>query len=393
VDAAYIVDLVRSPFGRGRRSGLLADVHPVDLLAQVLAALMARVPMLDAAAIDDLLCGCVLQVGEQSGNIGRHAWLAAGLPDSVPAVTLDRKCASSQQALHFAAHEVACGASELVVVAGVDMLGRVPMKANRLDADELGPMLRRRYPQGLPHQAAAAERIAQRWGLDRPQLDAYALRSHRLAAAAEDAGTTTKRLVPIATRGAHATRDEGVRRNSTLAQLAALVPVTREMAEMSRFGIVDATVTAGNASQVSDGACAALVASERALRTHGLTPMARIAHTAAAAADPQWVLTAVLPATATVLRKSGRSIVQVDAFEVNEAFASVVLAWQQEFGAEPERVNRAGGAIAIGHPPGASGLRLAGNLIDVLAERGQRWGLQAMCASGGLGCATLIERC
>jgi acetyl-CoA acetyltransferase family protein len=392
---AVIVDVVRSPFGKGRAGGALDGLHPVDLYAQVLRGLMVRTKV-DPSLIEDVITGCVIQVGEQAGNIGRQAVLAAGLPESVPAVSLDRKCGSAQQAFDFAAQGVIAGAYDMVIAGGVEMMSLIPMKANRLGRDAEGTMFKQRYPQGLVGQGISAELIAAKWGIGRAEQDAFALRSHMLAAAAEDAGITTRSILPVSIPGADGItivrRDEGVRRETTLERLGQLkAPFENpEMAE--RFPQIRWSVTAGNASQITDGAAAALIVEEGLALRLGLTPRAAITHFAVSGDDPILMLTAIIPATRKLLRRAGLRIDQIDAFEVNEAFASVPLAWIKELGADPERVNRHGGAIALGHPVGASGGRLLANLLAVLETEGGRYGLQTMCESGGMANATLIER-
>jgi acetyl-CoA acyltransferase len=392
---AVIVDIVRSAFGRGRAGGLLEGLHPVDLYAHVLKALVRRTGV-DPAAIEDVITGCVIQVGEQSGNIGRQAVLAAGFPESVPAVTLDRKCGSAQQAMDFAAQGVIAGAYDCVIAGGVEMMSLAPMRANRLGKDNEGPAFHARYPDGLASQGVSAELIAARWRIGREAQDAFALESHQRAAMAEDNGVTAKAIAPIVVPKAdgalEAARDEGLRRDTTLAKLAALKPAFEDAAMARRFPDIAWSVTAGNASQVTDGAAAMLIAEESFAHRLGLKPRAAVTHFALAGDDPIFMLTAIIPATRKLLQRAGLRIDQIDAFEVNEAFASVVLAWMRELGVDPARVNRYGGAIALGHPVGASGGRLAGNLLAALEETGGRIGLQTMCESGGMANATLIER-
>ena len=384
---ACIVDVVRTPFAKGRADGALSAVHPVDLLAHTLKGLVARTGI-DPGAVEDVIAGCVIQVGEQAANIGRQAWLAAGFPETVPAVTIDRKCGSAQQAMDFAAQGVMAGAYDLAVACGVEMMSRVPMRSNRLGKDNLGPMLRRRYPAGLVHQGISAELIAARWGLARDELDAYALRSHRRAAAAEERGILARDILPID----GVDRDEGIRRNTSAGKLAALSPAFMDAETETRFPEIGWVVTAGNASQVSDGASAILIASEEAAQRLNLAPLAAITHFAVTGDDPVLMLTGIIPATEKLLARSGRALDDIDCFEVNEAFASVVLAWAKALGADLDRVNVNGGAIAFGHPVGASGGRLTANLIGSLEETGGRLGLQTMCESGGMANATLIER-
>ena len=384
---AFVVDLVRTPFAKGREGGALSAVHPVDLLARTLKGLVARTGI-DPGAVDDVIAGCVIQVGEQAANIGRQAWLAAGFPETVPAVTIDRKCGSAQQAMDFAAQGVMAGAYDLAVACGVEMMSRVPMRSNRLGKDHLGPMLRQRYPAGLVHQGISAELIAARWALAREELDAYALRSHRRAAAAEDRGLFARDILPID----GASTDEGIRRTTSAEKLAALEPAFVDAETAARFPEIGWVVTAGNASQVTDGASAMLIASEEAAQRLELRPRAAITHFAVSGDDPLYMLTGIIPATEKLLARSGRTLADIDCFEVNEAFASVVLAWTKALGADLDRVNVNGGAIAFGHPVGASGGRLTANLIGSLEETGGRLGLQTMCESGGMANATLIER-
>ena len=384
---AFIVDVVRTPFAKGREGGALSAVHPVDLLARTLKGLVARTGV-DPGAVDDVIAGCVIQVGEQAANIGRQAWLAAGFPETVPAVTIDRKCGSAQQAMDFAAQGVMAGAYDLAVACGVEMMSRVPMRSNRLGKDNLGPMLRQRYPAGLVHQGISAELIAARWALAREELDAYALRSHRRAAAAEDRGLFARDILPID----GASTDESIRRTTSAEKLAALEPAFVDAETAARFPEIGWVVTAGNASQVTDGASAMLIASEEAAQRLKRPPRAAITHFAVSGDDPLYMLTGVIPATEKLLARSGRTLADIDCFEVNEAFASVVLAWTKALGADLDRVNVNGGAIAFGHPVGASGGRLTANLIGSLEETGGRLGLQTMCESGGMANATLIER-
>lgn len=387
---AVIVDLVRTPFGRAREAGALAACHPVDLYAHVLKALIKRTGI-DPALVEDVISGCVLQVGEQAGNIGRQAVLAAGFPESVPAVTLDRKCGSAQQAMDFAAQGVIAGAYDLVIAGGVEMMSLVPMRANRLGKDNLGPQLGQRYPDGFVHQGISAELIAARWNIARNAQDMFAERSHRLAAQAEDAGSTARDIAPMETASGLVMQDEGLRRDTSLERLGALKSAFYDPAMAARYPQLQWSVTAGNSSQISDGAGAVLIAEENKARQLGLTPLAAITHFAVSGDDPIFMLTGIIPATKKLLDRAGLDIDAIDAFEINEAFAPVVLAWQQEFRPDPERVNVFGGAIALGHPVGASGVRLMGNLLRALRKTGGRFGLQTMCESGGMANATLIE--
>jgi acetyl-CoA acetyltransferase family protein len=393
---AVIVDAVRTPFGRGRPGGALDGAHPVDLYAQTLAELGRRTGV-DPALIEDVITGCVIQVAEQAGNIGRQAALAAGFPESVPAVTLDRKCGSAQQALDFAAQGVIAGAYDLVIAGGVEMMSLVPMRVNRMGKDNEGSRFHARYPEGMVRQGISAELIAARWKIGREEMDRFALKSHEKATEAEDRGLTERSVfgaVISQPDGSvrHVERDEGLRRETTLERLAALKPAFEDPAALARFPEIRWSVTAGNSSQVTDGASAILIAEEATAARLGLTPRAAITHFALAGDDPILMLTAIIPATTKLLARAGLRIDQIDAFEVNEAFASVVLAWIKTTGADPKRVNTLGGAIALGHPVGASGGRLMANLLARLEETGGRFGLQTMCESGGMANATLIER-
>ncbi len=391
---AVIVDVCRSPFGRGRENGSLAGIHPVDLYAEVIGSLLRRTGI-DPVLVEDVITGCVIQVAEQAGNIGRQAALAAGLPESVPAVTLDRKCGSAQQAIDFAAQGVIAGAYDVVIAGGVEMMGTVPMRINRMGKDSEGLRFKARYPQGLIHQGISADLIAARYALSRAAQDRYALRSNLLAAA--DVTDSARDIVPIDVPQADGSvqrvaRDEGIRGDSTFEKLQALKTPFEDATMLARFPEIRWSVTAGNASQVSDGASALLIMEEKTAARLGLVPRAAITHFAVLGDDPLMMLTGVIPATQKLLKRAGLGIEQIDAFEVNEAFASVVLAWQQATGADPERVNAFGGAIAIGHPVGASGGRLMANLLRVLEAKGGRYGLQTMCESGGMANATLVER-
>ncbi|HZQ77472.1 MAG TPA: thiolase family protein [Acidimicrobiia bacterium] len=389
---ALIVDAVRSPFGRGRPTGALAPVHPVDLLAAVFDELVTRTGI-DPVRIDDVITGCAIPVGEQAGNIARHAALAAGLPESVPATTVDRKCGSSQQALQFAAAVIAAGEADAVLVGGVDMMGIVPMKANRLGRDDLGPRLRARYPEGLGHQGIAAELIAARWKLSRDACDAWSLRSHHRAAAARQTGFLARQIVPVGRPdGTVVEADEGIREDATAEALAGLAPAFHSEEAARRWPEIAWVVTAGSSSQVSDGASAALVVAEDAVDRLGVVPRAAVVAGAVVGGDPILMLTGPIPSTDKVLGRAGLPLSAIDHFEVNEAFAPVVLAWLAETAADPERVNPYGGAIALGHPPGASGCRLIATVLDGLDEVNGRYGLVTMCESGGMANATVVER-
>ncbi|WIM92631.1 acetyl-CoA C-acyltransferase [Actinoplanes oblitus] len=389
---AVIVDAVRTPVAKGKPSGAYAGVHPVTLHAHVLRSLVDRVPGLDPAALDDVIGGVVAQVGEQSTNATRLAAFAAGFPESVPGVTVDRQCGSSQQALSFAAQGVISGAYDIVIASGAESMSRVPIGSQTLvdgaRADVGGPLITDRYPGGLIPQGVAAELIARKWGLSRTQLDEFALLSHQNAARAWSAGRFAAQTAPLT----DLQTDETVRPDAHPAAMAALRPSFADERWEQRFGSIDWKVTAGNSSPVNDGAAALLITTSEIAARNGWRPRARI-HTAVAAGDdPIYMLTGIIPATAKVLRRAGLSLADIDAFEVNEAFSSVVLAWLAETGADPARVNMDGGAIAIGHPLGASGARLATTLLGVLEHTGGRFGLQTMCEAGGTANATIIER-
>ncbi len=389
---AVIVEAVRTPFGRGRQPGVLHSVHPVDLLAGAVEALLHRT-RIDPETVDDLIAGCAIPAGEQAGNIARHAALAAGLPETVPGTSVDRKCGSSLQALQFAAAGIVAGDYDAVVVGGVEMMGVVPMKANRLGRDDLGPRLRARYPDGLVSQGVAAELIAARWGVTREESDAWSLRSHRLAAQARDSGSLSRQIVPVTRRdGTVVTDDEGIRGDTTMDRLAALPPVFHNDEMADRFPEIGWIVTAGSSSQVSDGASAALVVGEDVAERWGLEPRASVVAGTAVGSDPLLMLTGVIPATERLLERTGLAIEDFATMEVNEAFAPVVLAWLQETKADPDRVNPAGGAIALGHPAGASGCRLVATALDRLEAEGGRHALVTLCESGGMANAMVLER-
>ncbi|MBZ4018380.1 acetyl-CoA C-acetyltransferase [Streptomyces purpurogeneiscleroticus] len=381
---AYIVDAIRTPVGR--RNGGLAAVHPADLGAHVLKALMRRTGV-DPAAVEDVVMGCLDTVGPQAGDIARTSWLAAGLPEEVPGVTVDRQCGSSQQAVHFAAQGVLSGTQDLVVAAGTQNMSMIPIAfASRQAAEPLGltegPYAgsegwRARYGDAPVNQFHGAELIAEKWGITREAMEEFALRSHRRALRAADEGRFDRELVPYG----DVTADEGPRRDTSLEKMAALKPV-----------VEGGRLTAAVSSQVSDGASAMLLASERAVREHGLTPRARIHHLSVRGEDPIRMLSAPIPATAHALKKTGLTIDDIDLVEINEAFAPVVLAWLKETGADPSRVNVNGGAIALGHPLGATGTKLMTTLLHELERTGGRYGLQTMCEGGGQANVTIIER-
>jgi acetyl-CoA acyltransferase len=391
---AVIVEAVRSPVGR--RNGKLATTHPVDLLAHVFEGLVERTGI-DPATVDDVITGCVDQVGEQSLNIGRNAWLAAGLPESVPATTIDRQCGSSQQAAHFAAQGVISGAYDVAVACGVESMTRVPMLANVAGANPFGTRMLERYPDGLVPQGISAEIIAAKWGITREEADRLALTSHQRAAAAVDAGAFADEILPVKVTLEDGSveefsTDEGIRRDTSAEKLAGLDPAFYSEGLAAARPELPWVVTAGNSSQISDGAAALLVTTPEKAAELGLTPRWRFHAFALAGTDPVTMLTGPIPATRTALERGGLDVGDIDHFEINEAFATVVLAWQREIGADWERVNPRGGAIALGHPLGGSGSRLMTTMLHALEQQGQRWGLQSMCEGGGLSNATIVER-
>ncbi|NMO88538.1 thiolase family protein [Actinomycetospora sp. TBRC 11914] len=398
---AVIVDAVRTPVGKGKPGGAYSETHPVELHAHVLRSLVERVPGLEPGEVDDVIGGAVGQVGEQSGNTTRFAALAAGFPESVPGVTVDRQCGSSQQALSFAAQGVVAGGYDIAIASGVESMSRIRIgsqtEVNGVAQDVTGPSVRDRYTPGLVPQGVSAELIARRWGLGRAQLDEFALSSHRKAAAAWADGRFAAEVAPLKTTRADGTvaqleTDETIRPGTSAEALATLPTPFADTRWTDRFGDIDWTVTAGNASPYNDGAAALLVTTSEIAAARGWTPRARI-HTATVTGDdPVYMLTGIIPATAKVLARAGLAIDDIDAFEVNEAFASVVLAWLAETGADPARTNINGGAISIGHPLGASGARIATTLLGVLEQTGGRYGLQTMCEAGGTANATIVER-
>ncbi len=395
MEDAVIVDAVRTPMGK--RNGSLSGWHPADLAAEMLKALAQR-NNLDPGSIDDVIMGCVMQVGAQAVNIGRNAVLTAGWPESVPATTIDRQCGSSQQSAHFAAQGVMAGAYDIVVAAGVEVMSLVPMGATVLDStlgDPFTAAMNQRYAEdgGLVPQGIGAEMISDRWNLSRLELDAFALQSQQRAARARDEGRFDAEIVPVAEKildrenhrvlvTGEMVRTDGGIRQSTAESLAALKPAF----------IPDGKVTAGNSSQITDGASAVLIMSAGKARELGLRARARFHAFAVAGVDPVTMLTGPIPATTKVLDRAGLTIADIDVFEVNEAFASVVLAWEKEHHPDMERVNPNGGAIALGHPLGCSGARLLTSMLSELERRGGRYGLQTMCEGGGMANATIIER-
>jgi acetyl-CoA acyltransferase len=391
---AVIVDAVRT--AGGKRNGKLSGWHPTDLAAEVLKALATRND-LDPGLVEDVIMGCVMQVGHQGLNIGRNAVLGAGWPETVPATTVDRQCGSSQQSLHFAAQGVMAGAYDVVVAAGVEVMSTTPMGASITPGSiPFGPSVMERYKDrgGLVPQGISAELIADKWNLSREDLDAFGAQSQQRAAKARDEGRFDREIVPVKAKlwdreksavvelDEMLTADEGIREGTTVETLANLKPAFKP----------DGKVTAGNSSQITDGASAALIMSEERCSQLGLTPRARVHSFALAGADPILMLTAPIPATAKALERGGLKMSDIDLTEINEAFASVVLAWEKEHGPDMSRVNVNGGAIALGHPLGCSGTKLMATLVNELERTGGRWGLQTMCEGGGMANATIIER-
>jgi acetyl-CoA acetyltransferase family protein len=382
VPEAVIVDAVRTPLGK--RNGMLADWHPADLAAETLAALAERTS-LDPALVDDVIMGCVSQVGEQTYNVARNALLGAGWPESVPGVTIDRQCGSSQQAVHFAAQGVMAGAYDVAVAAGVESMTRVPMGSSMMGANPFGERMTERYHNELVPQGLSAEIIAERWGLSREELDRIGYDSQMRAVQATEEGRFDTQIAPVEVKAdgvvTEVRADEGLRPGTTMEALANLTPAFKE----------DGVVTAGNSSQITDGSAAILIMSEDKAKELGVSPKARFVSFSLAGTDPISMLTGPIPATRSALGKAGMSIEDIDLFEVNEAFAAVIGAWLRETGADWDRVNVNGGAIALGHPLGASGARLMTTLVHELERAGGRYGLQTMCEGGGLANATIIE--
>lgn len=378
--SAVIVEAVRTPVGK--RNGGLSGIHPVDLSAVVLNALVERAGI-DPVVVGDVIWGCVQQVGEQSQDIARTALLAAGWPETVPGVTIDRQCGSSQQALNFAVAGVEAGHYEVVVAGGVESMSRVPMGSSvQVAGMPFSKSFLDRYDGAVPNQGIGAEMIAEKWGMSRTEVDEFSARSHERAAAAQDAGLFDAQIVPVTNSdGAVISKDEGIRRGTSVESLAKLKPVFKE----------DGVIHAGNASQISDGASALLIMSEEAAAKYGLTPIARIHTATVVGADPVIMLTAPIPATVAALEKSGLTVDDIGVFEVNEAFAPVPLAWLKEIGADPERLNPNGGAIALGHPLGGSGGRILTDMVHHMRRNKIRYGLQTMCEGGGQANATILE--
>ncbi|MDQ1696542.1 MAG: acetyl-CoA acyltransferase [Frankiaceae bacterium] len=389
--------------GRGRRAvagkpgGALSTLHAVELLAQVLRALVERSGV-DPGTVDDVLIGCVSQASEQAATPGRMAWLSAGLPEHVPAVTIDRRCGSSQQSVEFAAHAIMAGAYDVAIAGGVESMSRVPMGSARMGADAHGPGVTARYG-GLIPQGVSAELVAARFGISREEMDGYAAGSHQRAAASQDRAARDVVAIDVPLDEADpqgerrsVTSDETIRPDTTAERLAALAPAFESAELAARFPEIRWSVTAGNSSQITDGASALLLMSEERASNLGLRPRARVVATAVVGDDPLQMLTGPIPATEKVLKRSGLTADDIDYFEVNEAFASVPLAWLRHFDADPARLNVHGGAIALGHPLGASGGRLLTTLLGVLEDTGSRYGLQTMCEAGGMANALIIER-
>lgn len=380
---AVIVDAIRTPSGRGKPGGAHSGEHPVDLLAVVLRSLVDRHD-LDPATIDDVMAGCVTQSGMQAVNIARNAVLAAGLPETVPGTTIDRQCGSSQQAAHFAAQSIMAGVNDVVIACGVELMSSHPIGQATLGYSTTSSLLDDRYPTGLVNQGISAELIAARWGLDRDDLDVFAALSHARASAAD----FSNEILPIG----EFNHDETIRPGTTAEGLSGLGPAFYDAEIAARFPEIQWRVTAGNSSPLTDGASAVLIMSEERAAALGLRPLARFHSFAVVGSDPIEMLTGIIPATHRVLERSGIRLDQLDSIEVNEAFASVALAWLQEFPVDPTIVNPRGGAIALGHALGSSGTRLLTTLVNQLDSTGGRYGLQVMCEGGGMANATLIER-
>jgi acetyl-CoA acyltransferase len=393
---AVIVDAIRTPSGKGKPGGQLSGIHPAELLTRTLRGLVERTGI-DPGEVDDVIGGCVGQAGEQALNITRNAVLGAGFPESVPATTIDRQCGSSQQAAHFAAQGVLAGTYDVVIACGVESMSRVPMGTTPMGTNPRGPSMAARYPEGLVNQGVSAELIAARWKFGREELDEFSARSHARAAQTAASGAFDDEILPVAVTGSDGTEhvvstDETVRASTTADGLAGLRPSFADEDLAKRFPEIDWRITPGNSSPLTDGASAVLIMSEAKAAALGLQPKARFHSFAVTGSDPLLMLTGVVPATRKLLDRAGVSIDEIDAYEVNEAFAPVPLLWQREFDADPARLNPRGGAIALGHPLGASGTRLLTTLVNQLQATGGRYGLQTMCEGGGMANATLVER-
>ncbi|WP_461175334.1 thiolase family protein (plasmid) [Arthrobacter sp. Z1-9] len=387
---AVIVDAVRTASGKGKQGGALSGVHPVDMLATVISALVERTGI-DATTIDDVIAGCVSQIGDQSLNIARSAALAAGLPIHVPGTTVDRQCGSSQQAAHFAAQGVMAGAYDVAIACGVESMSRIPMYSNTQGGDPHGPLASKFT--SLPPQGIGAELMASRWGLSRRDLDAFAARSHERAAHATEKFQFAREIVPVeVSDGEVHVRDETIRATTTVDALAGLPSAFQSEHFSARYPEIDWSITAGNASPLTDGASAVLIMSAERAESLGLRARARFHAFAVRGSDPEIMLTGPIEATRHVLERTGMQISDFDTYEVNEAFASVPLAWAAEFHADPDKLNPRGGAIALGHPLGASGTRILTTMLHHLEDTGGRFGLQAVCEAGGLANVTILER-
>lgn len=394
MNTPVIVDAIRSPMARAKPDGALAQLHPVDLLSQVLEQLVQR-NRIDPGAVDDVITGCVSQAGEQAGTPGRLAWLAAGLPAHVPSTTIDRKCGSSQQAVHFAVQAIMSGTQDMVIACGVESMSRVPMGSSRMGQNTTGARFDARFAPGLVGQGVSADLVAARWGLGREELDAYAARSHQRAHAAQSAGHFEREIVGITTPAGLVTADETIRPGTTAQKLGALKAVFQNDELSARFPQIRWHTTAGNASQMTDGASAMLLMSEKRAQQLGLRPRARFVALDVVGDDPLYMLTAPIPATRRVLAKAGMRLEQMDHCEINEAFASVPLAWLKELrelGADLERLNPRGGAIALGHPLGMSGARIVMTAVEQLHRTGGRYALCTMCIGVGQGIGMIVER-
>lgn len=388
---AVIVDAIRTPMGRAKPDGSLTELHPTELLAQVLSGLIDR-NHLDPGLVDDVITGCVSQVGEQSASPGRVAWLAAGYPEHVPSTTIDRKCGSSQQSVHFAAQGIMAGAYEIAIACGVESMSRVPMGTARMDKNPYGPHFEQRYAPGLVGQGVSADLVAAKWGLTRSELDAYAAMSHERAHQARESGQFDREIIAIQTPSGPTSKDQTIRPGTTAEGLSQLKPVFQNDKLSARFPQVQWHTTAGNSSQMSDGAAGLLIMSERMANKLGLRPRARFVGFDVCGDDPLLMLTAPIPATRRVLAKTGMKLDDIGHYEINEAFAPVPLAWRKEFAADMARLNPRGGAIALGHPLGASGARLMTTMLHAMEDNQIRYGLQSMCEAGGMANATIIER-
>jgi acetyl-CoA acyltransferase len=385
--SAVIVDVIRTPSARGKPGGGLSDMHPVDLLASTLRALVER-NSLDPALIDDVIGGCVSQAGKQTYNVTRNAVLGAGFPEHVPGTTIDRQCGSSQQAVSFAAQGILSGSYDIAIACGVESMSSNPIGFSTLGEDIYGEQVAERYPGGLVGQGISAELVSSKWGFSRAQLDDYSAESHARAAAAQAAGCFDDELVPMA----RLYSDETIRPSTTAEGLGGLKPAFYSERFAERFPQIEWVITPGNSSPLSDGASAALIMSEEKAAQLGLRARARLHAFSVVGSDPLLMLTGIIPATQKVLARAGLTIEDLDAYEVNEAFAPVPLAWLEETGADPAKLNPRGGAIALGHPLGASGTKLLATMLNHLESTGGRYGLQTMCEGGGMANATIIER-